>query len=117
MDATTALQTTLLLLYFVSPPVNGPKNEAKRIWTLQSTSQIQTPTPKACVVIGNQMIEEILPVSTMTVRAYCLCAHGDGNACVQSQDLQPFARAPNAEPRPTVQRLGPKTVVPSRPRN
>lgn len=63
------LPTTLLLLFFVSPPANDlldkPKaiQEASRTWTLQSTSQVLTPSPDACHALGKQMIEKIDPVT------------------------------------------------------
>jgi hypothetical protein len=87
--ATTAaiLPTTLLLLYFVAPPADYPKgetkteHESKSLWTLQSTARIDFKTPDACKKIGTKMIEELEFVSTLTVRAYCICENGDGNKC------------------------------------
>ena len=98
------METTLLLLYFIAPPTNAPKSEAKTVWTLQSTSQIQFPTPAACRTIGKGMIAEIKPVVTMTVRAYCLCADGNGKVCVGADEL----KALTAEAKkPTIEPLGP----------
>jgi hypothetical protein len=93
MDAANALQTTLLLLYFVGQPPSDPKGiskaefETKINWTLQSTSQIETPSPEACRTIGNQLIDRIDKVNTMTVRAYCLCADSAGTACKGTEEL------------------------------
>ena len=98
------MEITLLLLYFIAPPTNAPKSEAKTVWTLQSTSQIQFPTPAACRTIGKGMIAEIKPVATMTVRAYCLCAQGYGKVCVGSDQFQSFT---DKKPTPTIESLGP----------
>jgi hypothetical protein len=93
MDAANSLQTTLLLLYFVGQPPSDPGGiskaelETKINWTLQSTSQIETRSPEACRTIGNQLIERIDKVNTMTVRAYCLCADSAGTSCKGTEDL------------------------------
>jgi hypothetical protein len=67
------IPTTLLILYFISPAQKGPKDEANRIWTLQSAVSMQFTSHEACRDNGNQLINDIKPVATMTVRAYCLC--------------------------------------------
>ena len=93
MDAADALQTTLLILYFVGQPPADPKGipkaelETKINWTLQSTSQIETRSPEACRAIGNQLIERMDKVNTMTVRAYCLCADGSGAICKGTEEM------------------------------
>ena len=71
-----AFPTTLLLMFFVTPPAIGPKNESASFWTLQSTSQFQTQDPEMCTKIAVDMINEVKPVKTLTVRAYCLCPAG-----------------------------------------
>jgi hypothetical protein len=61
-DAVTNIfQTTLLILYFTTPaetvhlkPEQKPKYETKKVWTLQSTSQIPTENPNMCVSIGTK---------------------------------------------------------------
>ncbi|RJF74357.1 hypothetical protein [Rhodopseudomonas palustris] len=93
MDAGDTFQTTLLILYFVGQPPMDPKNipkaelETKINWTLQSTSQIETRSPEACRAIGNQLIERMDKVNTMTVRAYCLCADGSGAICKGTEEM------------------------------
>lgn len=113
MDPANVLHTTLLLLYFVTPAANGPKDETKRIWTLQSTSTIETPNATACVTLGKKMIKDIVPVANLTVRAYCLCAQGDGSQCGEPSTVPSAAEAAPVERRPTVQRLGPDTAIPA----
>jgi hypothetical protein len=80
-------QTTLLVLYFVTPAetvhlpsLNGNKAlaakeafEKTKIWTLQSTSQVSTESPYMCVANGKLLQEKFAQVSTATVRLYCLC--------------------------------------------
>jgi hypothetical protein len=93
MDVADSLQTTLLILYFVGQPPVDPKGipkaelETKITWTLQSTSQIETRSPEACRAIGNQLIERMDKVNTMTVRAYCLCADGSGTICKGTEEM------------------------------
>jgi hypothetical protein len=77
---TTLFQTTLVVLYFVTPAETvhldpGKKNdfEKTKIWTLQSTSQIPTETPNTCVAHGKSLLQQFDQVSTVAVRAYCLC--------------------------------------------
>jgi len=89
MDLANILPTTLLLLYFIAPATKGLKDETKVVWTLQSTVQIQFKSPEACRRIGMQLIDDIEPVVTMTVRAYCLCE--DGNEQEQQHLTGPLA--------------------------
>jgi hypothetical protein len=115
--AVTAVKfpTTLLLLFFVTTVTQNTTGEAKRVqetksvWTLQSTSEIQTPDPSVCADLANQMIAEFDIVNTVTVRAYCLCPVGDGkNICMNSQGAEAQAN----ERRPlggTAWRIGPDT--------
>jgi hypothetical protein len=63
----------LLVMYFVTPPAPGPKNEKERVWTLQSTSQTAFNDIELCRVMGKSIINAVKPVHTLTVRAYCLC--------------------------------------------
>ncbi|MDA9464764.1 hypothetical protein XH87_09115 [Bradyrhizobium sp. CCBAU 53415] len=37
--------------------------------------------------IGNQLIERMDKVNTMTVRAYCLCADGSGTICKGTEEM------------------------------
>jgi hypothetical protein len=75
------MKVILLLLYFITPPAPGKKDETKRVWTLQSTVQMELENSDACHRIGNRMIEYAEPVATLTVRAYCICQNGDGKTC------------------------------------
>lgn len=121
--ATTAaiLPTTLLLLYFVAPPSDVPKGESKTIletkalWTLQSTVRIDFKTPDACKKIGTKMIQEVEPVATLTVRAYCICENGNGNKC-PDDTWNSFATLGQKTEgtRPTVEALGKPSPPPSR---
>lgn len=102
------IKTTLLLMYFVTTPMHVSEHESKEsiekrsVWTFQSATQIEMPSANACETIGNILIEEIKPVNTMTIRAYCLCEKGTGKQC---KDLDPSATALTTTP--TVQPLGP----------
>jgi hypothetical protein len=111
--------TTLLLLYFTTPAANLPANETKdmqekkALWTFQSSSEISLPDPDTCTSTALQMMAEIKPVRTMTVRAYCLCPNSKVGNKERFNDkdekghfVKPEARA-NA--RPFVKAIGPKT--------
>src|SRR5882757_2812390 len=121
-EPTTAaiLPTTLLLLYFVAPPQDVPKGESKTdletktLWTLQSTSRLDFNSPGACKAVGTKMIAETEPVATLTVRAYCICEHGNGNRC-PDDTVHSFSAV---EMKPTVEALGkPRPPAPApRPR-
>ena len=99
------MKVILLLLFFVTPPAPGPKQESKKVWTLQSTSQMEMDNSDACHRIGKAMINYIKPVATLTVRAYCLCPNGDGERC--PPDTERLARGAEAFNTPTVEPLGP----------
>jgi hypothetical protein len=120
--------TTLLVLYFTTTATtvkvdqtSKPKYEKTKIWTLQSTSQIPTENPNMCLTIGTQYIHEFDDVSTMTVRAYCICpeaamAEKEKNACFnQQQRDQNSARMrsiqPPGAPSATILRLGPNSTL------
>jgi hypothetical protein len=114
----TAFQTTLLILYFVTPAVNVPGGEGKKvfetktIWTLQSTSQISLEDSDTCHKMGTKLINQFKHVYTITVRAYCLCPHGDGNkVCFNNQNgLDEFKShaTHGQESGPTIMLLGPE---------
>jgi len=117
--AASKFSTTLLLLFFVAPPAHL-KQESQRVWTLQSTSEIQTESPEMCVSIGKSIIDDIEPVNTLTVRAYCLCPAGNGsNLCFfreeHKEQVSLAMRKAAPMPLPTVQRLGPRTRLPPLP--
>jgi hypothetical protein len=124
--------TTLLLLYFVVPAANVPTNESKEtqekkaLWTFQSSSQIQLPDPDTCTSTALQMMAEIKPVRTMTVRAYCLCPLGTetrGNKeCfneppkVEARIARKKAGEEDIVARPVVRAIGPSTPDPFAPK-
>jgi hypothetical protein len=111
-------QTTLLILYFVTPAVNIPNGESKKtfetkaIWTLQSTSQISLQNSDTCAQMGTKLINQFNKVYTITVRAYCLCPQGDGNkVCFNTQDQVDAFIKPGThgeQSRPTIMLLGPE---------
>jgi len=122
--ATNVFQTTLLVLYFITPAETvhfgpGKKSdfEKTKILTLQSTSQIPTENPNMCVANGMLLLQEFEQVSTVTVRAYCLCPeHGTGSNDVcdkarkKNSDL--FALKRLAPPPAAIVPIGPDTQMP-----
>ena len=109
-----AFPTTLLLMFFITPPANGPKNESTSFWTLQSTSQFQTQDPDMCTKLAFDMIKEVQPVKTLTVRAYCLCPAGNGTSeCFNEEQARASITSTDASKRsqPTVLRIGPQTTL------
>jgi hypothetical protein len=118
--------TTLLILYFITPPAFVPPGESKKdqeinsTWTLQATSQISTQDPVMCATLAKLMIAEFDPVNTTAIRTYCLCPHGNGsNLCFNEEafnaDVKSFLEGKRRGPPPgaAVQRIGPGTKVPS----
>jgi hypothetical protein len=109
-----AFPTTLLLMFFVTPPTNGPKSESSSFWTLQSTSQFQTQDPDMCTKLAVDMINEVKPVKTLTVRAYCLCPAGNGTSeCFNEEQAKASIASADASKRsqPTMLRIGPQTPL------
>jgi hypothetical protein len=126
--AAKLFQTTLLILYFTTAATTvkvdkttKPKFEKTKIWTLQSTSQIPTENPNMCVSIGTQYIHEFDEVSTVTVRAYCMCPEAAANqdksdACFNQGQLDqknPKIQSivPKNAPPATILRLGPDSTL------
>ncbi|MDA9420614.1 hypothetical protein XH97_00125 [Bradyrhizobium sp. CCBAU 53380] len=132
--------TTLVIMYFVTAPVNVPTGQPKDIqeqnanWTLQTTSQIQTEDPKSCLSIGIKMTKEFLPVNTSTIRVYCICPVGsEEKVCLNREELQKAtlreldiernkdvttfrAPAPVKTDSPRLLRIGPDTPDPFAPK-
>jgi hypothetical protein len=79
----------LLLMYFTTPAAPGPKDEPKKVWTLQSTSQTEFDKSSDCFSIGQQVIAAVEPVGTMTVRAWCLCPNPQDPVCKVQTDNAP----------------------------
>jgi hypothetical protein len=123
--AAKLLQTTLLVLYFTTgattvkvDKTTKPKFEAKKLWTLQTTNQIPTENPNMCLSIGLQYIHEFDEVSTVTVRAYCICPEAtDGNdACFNQKtrdENSPRIKSlkANVPKTGTILRLGPDSTL------
>jgi hypothetical protein len=131
-SAAKLFQTTLLVLYFTTGATTvkvntktKPEFEKKKIWALQSTSQIPTENPNMCLSIGLKYIHEFDEVSTVTVRAYCICP-GTGVAATQTETqtndaclnqqrldaLNPRIQAlPAGAPQATIIRLGPNSTL------
>ena len=119
---TTMFQTTLLVLYFVTPAETahlqpGKKSdfEKSKIWTLQSTSQIPTENPDMCVANGKLLIAQFEQVSTVTVRAYCLCPEhtGSNNACDRAKQKNIASFLGKGSPPPAaIAPIGPDTPMP-----
>src|SRR5262249_5214965 len=114
-------QTTLLVLYFVSPAQNVKAPfvkkdlESSKVWSLQATSQIPTENPNMCAAMGIKLIHEFDDVSTVTVRAYCMCPEKviKNDICYNRIEAERklLSLAPGAKTG-TIIRLGPDTVVP-----
>jgi hypothetical protein len=89
-------QTTLLVFYFITPaetvhisPGKKAGFEKTKIWTLQSTSQIPTENPTMCAANGKLLLKRFEQVSTVAVRAYCLCPEhttGADDICDKEKD-------------------------------
>jgi hypothetical protein len=114
--------TTLVLMYFITPPAKIPTGEIKEIqeakaaWTLQSTSHIETPNSTACVMYAQKLMAAVNPVNTLTLRAYCLCPNGDGDKkCYAPPPIGPLANAARVSTTPAIQAIGPKTSLPEPP--
>lgn len=127
-DAASTLATTLLVLYFVAPAktvhLDGTTQakdafEKKQLWTLQSTSQITTANPNECVANGLLLRLKFAPVSTVTVRLYCLCpsaALGEKFAvCETANDKNAsfLANSKLGTPPTAIIEIGPDTKMPS----
>ncbi len=132
---TTIFQTTLLVLYFITPAATvhlkpGQKEKEKfettKVWTLQSTSQISTENPNMCAVNGKLLLQKFEQVSTVTVRAFCLCPEhltGSGDICdkAQQESVESFSKsnkvtedkARELAPPDTIVPIGPDTPMPS----
>lgn len=105
--------TTLVLMYFITPPAEIPKGqskiiqESKAVWTLQSADHIDTPDAPTCITYAQKLMAAIDKVNTLTLRAYCLCPKGDGKEGCFGPDAKTLTLgAPGV---PTLKAIGPKT--------
>jgi hypothetical protein len=70
---------TMLLMFFVAAPgdlqsaTDKATSERTVAWTLQSTQQVEVPSPDLCNQYADKIVALVNPVATMTVRVYCLC--------------------------------------------
>ena len=116
------LTTTLVLMYFITPPAKIPPGqskvdqEAKAAWTLQSADHIDTPDSTACVLYAKKLLVAVNPVNTLTLRAYCLCPNGDGDKKCYAPAVSKLIAGQVREPTsPAIQAIGPTTAMPVEP--
>jgi hypothetical protein len=116
------LTTTLVVMYFVTPPAKLLPHEEKETfearvpWTLQSTDHIETEDSVHCVVYAKKLMIAVRPVNTVTLRAYCLCPNGDGDKnCYAPTAEKHISAVGGPAPQPTIQAIGPNTPIPSAP--
>lgn len=77
----------LFLMLFTAPPAEGPKAEAKRAWTLQSSSALEFSTPQGCNAAGKAITQSLVSVNTVTMRAWCFCESTDPTKkCPETKD-------------------------------
>jgi len=113
--------TTLVLMYFITPPAKIPPGqskvdqEAKAAWTLQSADHIDTPNSTACVLYAKKLLAAVNPVNTLTLRAYCLCPNGDGDKKCYAPILDPQIAEAREPTSPAIQAIGPTTPLPVEP--
>jgi|ERR1700704_1009424 hypothetical protein len=105
--------TTLLLMFFTTPPAFVPKGESKTdqeikaTWALQSTSEILTQNHDMCLSIAQTMIAEFDKVNTVSVRAYCLCPPEESAKCFNSDAKMRVQRLAPVPGTGAVLRIGP----------
>src|SRR6267142_2120173 len=108
------LTTTLVLMYFVTPPAKLQPHEDKATfearvpWTLQSSDHIETQDSIHCVTYAVKLLAALDPVNTVTLRAYCLCPNGDGDKNCYAPTTDKLIAAVGQTPQPTIQAIGPK---------
>lgn len=62
------------------------KFESKRIWSLQTTSQMEFALFDTCLLTQDHLIASSNVASTMTLRSWCFC-EDVGNKCPTEKDL------------------------------
>jgi hypothetical protein len=62
------------------------KFESKRIWSLQTTSQMEFAQFETCLLTQDQLFASSNVASTMTMRSWCFC-EDVGNKCPKESDL------------------------------
>ncbi|WP_141688382.1 hypothetical protein [Bradyrhizobium paxllaeri] len=81
-------------MLFVTPPYTlpkgTPKDEAKHLWTLQSSSAIDFASQRGCMESGRRIYLSVKPVANLAFRGLCLCES------TQSGEICPVPPADNA---------------------
>lgn len=67
------MKYVLFMMFFITPVHEGGKSEAKNVWALQSTSQIDFDDMNACKKAGADLTNSIDPVNNLTMTAWCIC--------------------------------------------
>jgi hypothetical protein len=62
------------------------KFEAKHVWSLQTTSQMEFSDFVGCFGRVDEFVVDTNVASTMTMRAWCMCDDHSGNKCPQDSD-------------------------------
>lgn len=68
-----------------------PNYEAKRLWSLQSTSQTDFSLFESCVKMQDKLIVSSNVASTMALRSWCICESEGANKC--PTDLESYRKA------------------------
>ena len=117
----------MLLMFFVAAPgdlqsaTDKATSERTVAWTLQSTQQVEVPSPNLCNEYANKIVALVDPVATMTVRVYCLCPFSEtltdkktGKQTDKCLDNKAIANVAGPQYTPGIQVIGPKFPPPSR---
>jgi hypothetical protein len=71
------MKWTLFVMLFVTPPYTLPKgevkDEAKHLWTLQSSSTMEFASQTGCMESGHRIYTSVKPVANLAFRGLCLC--------------------------------------------
>lgn len=71
------MKWTLFIMLFVTPPYtlpkDTPKDEAKHLWTLQSSSVMEFASQRGCMENGRRIYLSVKPVANLAFRGLCLC--------------------------------------------
>jgi hypothetical protein len=64
-----------------------PKFESERIWSLQTTSQMELESFQSCVRKQDTLLANANVASTMTMRSWCFCESSGASSCPNLQAL------------------------------
>ena len=117
---------TMLLMFFVAAPGDLQSATDKATlertvpWALQSTQQVEVPSPDLCNQYADKIVALVYPVATMTVRVYCLCPFSEKvkdmktgkehDKCVDG----PIKNLETTHYTPGIEVIGPKFPPPSK---